>query len=97
MADAGLGVETAARKFGLEFLPIVSERYFLICDSEALHSPLVGPIVEILRSNQFRAAAAGLAGIDVTLAGNLMKLDEAFPELQGLVKDIASRKTATQR
>lgn len=97
LADAGLGVETAARKFGLEFLPIISERYFLICDNEALNSPLVGPIVEILRSNQFRAAAAGLAGIDVTSAGNLMKLDEAFPELQGLVKDTASRKTATQR
>jgi molybdate transport repressor ModE-like protein len=97
MADAGLGVETAARKFGLEFLPIISERYFLICDSGGLASPLVGPVVEILKTNQFRAAAAGLAGIDVTQAGTLMSLDEAFPELQVLIKERTARKPVPQR
>jgi molybdate-binding protein len=97
MADAGLGVETAARKFGLEFLPITSERYFLICANESLGSPLVNPVVNILRSDQFRAAAANLAGVDVTGAGTLAPIDEAFPELASLVKDATSRKPVAQR
>lgn len=97
MADAGLGVETAARKFGLEFLPIVSERYFLICANESLGSPLVSPVVNILRGNQFRAAAANLTGVDVTEAGTLAPIDEVFPELASLVKDAASRKPVAQR
>ncbi len=28
MADVGFGVETAARRFGLEFVPVLKERYF---------------------------------------------------------------------
>jgi molybdate-binding protein len=92
MADAGLGVENAARKFGLEFLPILSERYFLICDRDSLASPLIAPVVEILKSNQFKAAAAGLSGIDVTAAGTLMAIAEAFPELAYSAKESAPRK-----
>jgi molybdate transport repressor ModE-like protein len=97
MADAGLGVETAARKYGLEFLPIVSERYFLICANESLDSPLVSPVIDILKSNQYRAAAADFAGIDVTGAGTLVQTEEAFPELVSLAKEAASRKPVAQR
>ena len=35
-ADSGLGVETAAREFDLDFVPILSERYFLVCDAATL-------------------------------------------------------------
>ena len=30
MADAGFGVEAAARQFNLDFVPIAGERYFLM-------------------------------------------------------------------
>lgn len=81
LADAGFGVETAARRFQLDFVPVVTERYCLICEDDFLTSPLVSQILEILTSNQFRAAAGNLAGIDVTYAGTVMSLDEAFPQL----------------
>jgi molybdate transport repressor ModE-like protein len=97
MADAGLGVENAARKYGLEFLPIINERYFLICGNPSLASPLVGPVVDILKSNQFRAAAADFAGIDVNLAGTLVSVDEAFPELSSLTRESAPRKPIAQK
>lgn len=97
MADAGFGLETAARKFGLEFIPVVSERYFLICHDDALTSPLVSRIVEILMSTPFRAAAAGLAGIDVTPAGTVLALGEAFPELLSPAKSRTLRKPVPQR
>ena len=81
MADTGFGVETAARQFGLEFIPVVSEHYFLVCLEDSLASAEVSQILGILSSKQFRAAAGGLAGIDVTDAGSVLPVREAFPGL----------------
>jgi len=84
MADAGFGMETAARRMGLDFVPVVNERYFLICDSEALASPMVTRIREVLSSKEFRAAAGNLPGIDVTQTGTTLSIREAFPDLPSL-------------
>jgi len=80
-ADAGFGVEQGARQFKLEFIPVVSERYFLVCREESLRLPVVKRIREVLAGKQFRAEAARLAGIDVIQAGALLSVREAFPEL----------------
>src|SRR5215467_12763418 len=84
MADAGFGVEAAARRMGQDFIPIVNERYFLICAKETLALPTVERIREVLVGPYFRAAAAGLPGIDAGDAGKTMTLDEAFPEISSL-------------
>lgn len=81
MADAGFGVETAARQFNLGFIPIVSERYFLICYTDALTSPVVRQVVEILQSKQFKAAVNNLPGYDASATGIVMSINEAFPDL----------------
>ncbi len=81
MADASFGVETGARQFRLDFIPIVSERYFLICERQALEMPTVRRIGDILASKPFRAEAAKLAGIDVSEAGTVLSLQKTFPEL----------------
>lgn len=81
MANAGFGVEAAARRMGQDFIPIVNERYFLICSNETLASPMVQRIREVLAAPNFRAAAASLPGIDTGDAGTTMSLQEAFPEL----------------
>src|SRR4029077_11183629 len=54
MADAGLGVEPGARKFDLDFIPLVTERYFLACHSAALGSPPIQEVIAILHGNEFR-------------------------------------------
>jgi molybdate transport repressor ModE-like protein len=95
LADAGFGVETAARRFKLEFIPVATERYFLICDDDSLTSPLVTRILEILTSGAFRAAAGKLAGVDVTYSGTVMRVHDAFPELTK--RDKASRATPHMR
>jgi molybdate transport repressor ModE-like protein len=79
LADAAFGVETGARQFGLYFIPILSERYFLVCERASLRTPTVKRIREILASKQYRAAAGGLAGVDVTGAGAVLAITEAFP------------------
>jgi len=93
MADAGFGAEPGARKFGLGFVPIVSERYFLIGRAETLDSPMVAPVLEILSSPQFRAAINDLPGIDGSVSGSTMSLLEAFPELPTVVRASSARRT----
>jgi len=46
VVDAGIGVEAAALKYGLHFVPLVEENYFLA----ALHSTMDHPPVQRLRS-----------------------------------------------
>ncbi|HLU77089.1 MAG TPA: substrate-binding domain-containing protein [Burkholderiales bacterium] len=86
MADAGFGVETAARKFNLDFVPVVTERYFLICNTASLELPAVKEMLGILRNNEFRAAVNELRGYDATECGKMMTLEEAFPEFAAMEK-----------
>jgi molybdate transport repressor ModE-like protein len=83
MGDAGMGVETAARLFRLNFIPLLEERYFLVCREDALDSRLVAPILGILRSREFRARLSALPGIDALACGTTVSLLDTFPHLAG--------------
>ncbi|MGQ0620697.1 MAG: substrate-binding domain-containing protein [Panacagrimonas sp.] len=78
MADAGFGVETPAQRFGLDFLPLISERYFFACRADALESPTMQPVLEELRSAEFRAVINALPGYDAMASGQVMSVSEAF-------------------
>lgn len=78
-ADAGLGVEAAARQFDLDFVPIVSERYFLLCEQRMLADPRFKPIHDYLKSSEFRTEVSKLPGYDSSSTGLVMTLQEAFP------------------
>jgi len=76
MADAGFGIEAAAAQFGLDFVPLVSERYFLVCRDQVLKQPAVQKMIELLRSPGFRAEASQLPGYEVSESGNILKIKE---------------------
>ncbi len=78
MADVGYGVETPARRFGLDFLPHLSERYFFACRRDALGSPGVRAVIDRLQAAPTRAAIDALAGYSSQDAGRHFDLDEAF-------------------
>ncbi len=78
MADVGLGVETAARRFGLDFVPLLRERYFFAVERDALARAPVAAVVEILGSESFRARVDALPGYEATDTGRVVALDEAF-------------------
>jgi len=82
MADAGFGVETPARQFKLEFVPVQAERYFLLCEERALEGPMLQQMLELLRSPAFRAAVDPLPGYRADEAGRVVALDEAFESLR---------------
>jgi molybdate transport repressor ModE-like protein len=80
-ADVGLGVEMGARKFDLDFVPILTERYFFVCDESLLNDSRFNPVLEILQSASFHAEVDTIAGYDATNTGLVQTLNEAFPSL----------------
>ncbi len=82
MADAGFGVETPARHFKLDFIPMASERYFLLCAESSLVQPQLKATLDILRSAEFHATVDALPGYDASHAGRLQTLAQAFPHVK---------------
>ena len=78
MADVGIGVQTAAQRFGLHFIPLLRERYFFALRLSAQHQPNVKAVLEMLGSPESRAAIASLAGYHAAETGKVQRLDEAF-------------------
>jgi len=81
MADAGFGLEVPAREFKLEFLPCHQERYFFLCEAASLETPDLRRMLELLRSDDFRAAVNKLPGYQADEAGRVLTLPEAFASL----------------
>jgi putative molybdopterin biosynthesis protein len=81
MADAGFGVEPAARQFALDFLPMAKERYFLICRDESLDLPESKELIELLRGQSFLDLIAGLPGYSAPRAGQVESVADAFPSI----------------
>lgn len=78
-ADVGMGVETAARQFDLDFVPLLTERYFLACFEDLLTDTRFQPILQFIQTGEFRSELNKLAGYDAAIAGEVMTLEKAFP------------------
>lgn len=52
-ADAGLGIESAARTFGLDFVPLMQEEYWLVCLSSALETPALQQLRSLLSTRDW--------------------------------------------
>ena len=80
MADVGFGLEPPARQFRLDFLPIASERYFLLCRAEQLGDAVLQQLVQTLADPAFRAAVDALPGYHAEHCGRVTPLERAFAE-----------------
>jgi molybdate transport repressor ModE-like protein len=81
MADVGIGVQTAAHRFGLHFIPLLRERYFFALRIASLEQPHVQPVLAMLASPASRAAIASLVGYHAAETGRVQRLGEAFGTL----------------
>ncbi|MBI3144635.1 MAG: helix-turn-helix transcriptional regulator [Pseudogulbenkiania sp.] len=81
MADVGLGIETAARRFDLDFLPLQTERYFFLVRRTTLEHPALQTMIGALQTPEFRRDIGQLPGYDAAHSGVILSVDEAFPEL----------------
>ncbi|PRC91660.1 substrate-binding domain-containing protein [Solimicrobium silvestre] len=82
MAEVGFGVQTAAQRFGLDFIPLVRERYFFALPLAALDDPIIQHVIAILQSTGFRDEIQQLAGYDSLDTGKILSINEAFPYIK---------------
>jgi len=78
-ADAGIGIEAAARQYGLAFVPLAREEYFFLAARETIEAPGAQRVIQALKSQELRDAASSFAGYDTTRAGEVLKLENALP------------------
>lgn len=74
IADAGLGIQQAAGALGLDFIPIDTEDYDLVLLEEFAASALGRLLLDTIRSSDFAAAVAALAGYDTSRSGTAKPL-----------------------
>ena len=72
-ADAGLGIFSAARLYGLEFIPVCQEQYDLLIPDYAWDLPVVRKLIEILGSDAFRQRLDALGGYVTENPGKVRK------------------------
>jgi len=72
-ADAGMGIYSAAKMYGLGFVPVCEEQYDLLIPDYAWDTPMVQALVEVLRSDAFRSRMEQLGGYRVDQPGRVRR------------------------
>jgi putative molybdopterin biosynthesis protein len=73
VADAGLGVLSAANALGLDFVPVAKERYDLAIPKVFLDTDMMQALINIIRTDgEFKDAVTALGGYDVSEMGKVM-------------------------
>jgi molybdate transport repressor ModE-like protein len=74
-AEAGFGLRAAAAEYGLDFIPLARERYYLAVRANDLTRPAVAKLVEALQSADFARHVRRYAGCNAAGAGSVVRLD----------------------
>jgi putative molybdopterin biosynthesis protein len=72
MADCCIATRSAARAFGLDFLPLTTERYDLVIRKEHLELAAVERMLDVLTQAAFRRELDALCGYDTRETGRRM-------------------------
>ncbi len=72
LADAGLGVRSAANALGLDFIPVGEEQYDLVFLRSFFDSEKARRLLEAIRSEGFKQAVRDLGGYDTARAGEIL-------------------------
>ena len=68
-ADAGLGIQAAARALRLDFVPLAHEPYELAIPQAVYEGETLRPLLTLLADDAFRAAVAAMPGYDISVMG----------------------------
>jgi len=71
-ADAGLGIMAAAKALGLDFIPLLPERYDLVVPETTFADRRFQTLLAVIRSQEFQKAAAALGGYDLKDCGKIL-------------------------
>lgn len=79
MADAGFGIEAAARQHHLDFVPLANERYFLAARQATLARPAARALLAAIKSAAFEMRIQALPGYAAPGIGEVIRVREAIP------------------
>lgn len=78
-ADVGMGIEVAARGRGLDFVPLVHERYHLACLKASLDQPATLALRNLLQTPEWLAQMATLPGYSPWQCGEVQAMNTVLP------------------
>jgi putative molybdopterin biosynthesis protein len=78
-ANCGFGLRAAAEQFGLGFVPMLWEQYFIVCRKHELESPPVQALIEALQAVEVPESVANVPGYSVAEAGQIISLRRTLP------------------
>ncbi|MEX1082532.1 MAG: helix-turn-helix transcriptional regulator [Halofilum sp. (in: g-proteobacteria)] len=70
-ADAGMAVEAAARRYGLDFIPLQEEAFDLALRRRSYFEPAFQQLLAFARTARFRARTAAMGGYDISELGEV--------------------------
>jgi putative molybdopterin biosynthesis protein len=71
-ANVGLGIKSAAITMGLNFTPVMKERFDLIIPNDQIDSQPIKTMLKIIKSKQFKTEVSLLGGYDTKSSGKLV-------------------------
>ena len=71
VVDVGMGVLSAARALGMDFVPLSTERYDLAIPKQYYESSLLKSVLSLIRSDEFKRKVDALGGYDTTATGDV--------------------------
>jgi putative molybdopterin biosynthesis protein len=78
-ATCAFGLRMAAEYFGLDFVPLASEQYFLVCRKPMLESTEMQAVLNVLRSDDFAHMVCAVPGYGPGRAGEIVSLRKTLP------------------
>nr|WP_320012987.1 molybdopterin biosynthesis protein [uncultured Desulfobulbus sp.] len=70
--DVGLGIKSAAKALGLDFVPLLEERYDLLIPGQFFESPMIQAALEVITSRRFQERVEALGGYSTRETGKLV-------------------------
>ncbi len=70
-ADTGLGIQSAANALGLDFVPLVEERYDLLIPGEYWDEPMIQAVREVIDTPLFRETVERMGGYSTRDTGTV--------------------------
>lgn len=72
-ADAGLGIYSAAKTYGLDFIPLWDEEYDFLVLNSSLEKPEVKEFIDVMKGSEFRERLENLGGYNFVVPGEIIE------------------------
>ena len=74
------GALPAFREFGLDFISLAAEQYYLICHQDTLQRPAVQSILQLLSSDAFKRAIIAIPGYAAPRSGEVSSSRDVYAQ-----------------